>query len=305
MTTRMRCRPNLKARVLSALLLLSLCAAGPVPAVEIVSSGSVFSDVASARSGEVTSFMLSPDGDMVHALGSACDRGSTIAIQLDRAPFSYAVAANQQSIMQLLSHHCRVSYASGDTHLKVALLPRAMYLTDRNFTPDGLFVRDTDAHDRAAVLETLRGRTGATEHFWTRKSQALQAEAAFIATANRTLFVETESFGSGNPVYDAIRDRLSARVAVYLLVSSVEYGQDQRERQLVAALASAGAQIRLSSANAKLSVSDANGAWVGSANATSGVPEQTDWGLLLGGELAAQAIAKRFSDDWGRSAPLY
>jgi len=249
--------------------------------------------------------MLSPDGDMVHALGSACDRGSTITIQLDRAPFSYAVATNQQATMQLLAHHCHVSYASGNTHLKVALLPNAMYLTDRNFTPDGLFVRDTDAHDRAAVMETLRGHTGATEHFWTRKSQALQAEAAFIATANRTLFLETESFGAGNPVYDAIRDRIAARVAVYLLVSSLEYGQDQRERQVVGSLAAAGAQIRLSTANAKLSVPDANGAWVGSANATSGVPEQTDWGMVLAGESSAQMIAQRFSDDWGHSAPLY
>jgi phosphatidylserine/phosphatidylglycerophosphate/cardiolipin synthase-like enzyme len=249
--------------------------------------------------------MLSPDGDMVRALDAACDRGVRVDVQLDRAPFAYAVTANAQSMMQLQSHRCGARYARGNVHLKVALLDHTMYLSDRNFTADGLFLRDSLPDDRQAVLTTLSGGNGQTEHFWTRKSDALNAEAAFIATATQTLFVETESFGFGNVVFDAIRERAASRVAVYLLVAQTEYDQQSSERSAVAYLAKYGVVIRLSDANAKLAVPDADGAWIGSANATGGVPEQTDWGMLLPGNSAAVSVAERFHADWQRSTPAY
>lgn len=299
-------RPGLRAIASSAMVALAICLLGAdAPGVQIVNAETVFHDVAAARTLTVTAFVLEPGSAMLTALATACDHGARVSVELDHPDFAYVRRANGRAIAMLRAHGCHVRYAKRALHMKVALLGHVMFLSDKNFAVGGLFVRDTRAGDRSIVAATLLGQDPPpSDHFWTRKADAIAAEAQVMQSAQHTLFVESESFGPGTPVYNALISRRRAGVAVYLLVASREYGQSARERAAVDDLVRYGVVVRLSNQDAKLAVPDQSGAWIGSANATAGLPNQVDFGMLLPTREGADAIAARFHADWAASSAL-
>jgi phosphatidylserine/phosphatidylglycerophosphate/cardiolipin synthase-like enzyme len=295
-----------RALLCAALLLLPgrpATAAGD--GVAISDSTALYGDIANAHTIEITAFTLQSNGPLVRALTSACRRRAHVDVELDYPDFPEVRATNDEAIRTLKSAGCNARPVDHPLHMKVAVLDNAIYLSDRNFADGGLFVRDTRADDRGVALQALNGVAGATDHFWTRKSDAIQAEAQLMHSAAGTLFVESESFGPGTAVFDTLIERRRAGVAVYLLVATSEFRSDARERAAVAQLIASGVTVRLSDQDAKLAVPDQIGAWVGSSNATSGLPDQIDYGMYLGGSTYAQEITRRFSADWARSVPVY
>lgn len=272
--------------------------------VDIVDPGDMYQAIATSSTVSLTAFVLAPGGEMVRALATACRRRARVVVELDRPGFADVRQSNDAAIAQLRSAGCEARYASRALHMKVALLDHVAYLSDKNFAAGGLFVRDSRADDRAIIAQTLEGDPQSSERFWTRKADALDGEAEVMGTAHRMLLVETESFGAGTAVYDALLNAPRSGVHAFLLVASREFATTRDEQAAVGALIRAGVVVRLSGQNAKLAVADGLAAWVGSSNATASVPDQEDWGMRLSSSAQATAIRARFARDWAVSEPV-
>lgn len=189
-------------------------------------------------------------------------------------------------------------------HLKAAIVSTGCYLSDRNWSRTAVVLFDRDPVDYAAVSDAAKGSPRSVSHgsdggLALVKEQALALEAQLLAQGVR-LSIESESFSAGNPVYQ----QLYAHAAgARLIIAATEYRQKASERAAVARLVARGASVRTSGANEKIALAG-DGVYVGSANATSGVENQVEWGLVTHDIAIVTLVRNRFEAEWSEGAPV-
>lgn len=247
-----------------------------------------------ARSIELRAYVLR-SGAVLDALRAAAGRGARVRVRIECKPYGDAggtlAAGNAGAVSALRAAGADAQLTDCDgarpAHLKEARIDGAVYLDDRNWPGD----------DRDTIL-----RVDPAENFATQKDDALRREARTIyraADARAPVDVETESFGFGR-IYAALK-YAAARAPVRLLVAR----RDVTPRSLPALrrLQAAGVTVRTGDDDEKLAVTPRE-AWVGSANASAGVPDQSDWGLRIFDGALVQALRARFERNWTSAQPL-
>ena len=279
-----------------------------VGAIDLRSIDDVFERMRTAHVITLSAFSLSARSLVVERLDAAAARGARVAVALDRG-FGFYVPANAIAATVLRAHGVRVHVVGGthSTHIKAAVLDGETFLSDRNWAAadpaESLVIRDTVAGDRILVERAMLGLTGGNDHLWTRKADALGAEARMLrAGHDRVACVASESFGKGTPVYDALLQIAGGNARVRLLVALSEYRRGDSERRAVAALIARGVEVRLGHADEKFAVNGSH-VWIGSANATAGLPDQVDFGIVAADAAIAKTLVDRFDAQWRRAQP--
>jgi phosphatidylserine/phosphatidylglycerophosphate/cardiolipin synthase-like enzyme len=272
----------------------------------IVSPDALYARVASAPAAIVVSYELPEAGGLTAALESICRRGGRADVIL--AGDTYIVGDRVREIVDAAARNlsdarCAVRRAVTPLHLKmVALGGGETYLADRNFGRYATILRDDDPADRPLIAATLQNHPGSNGNFATLKGLALQIEAQTIADSAGDLAIESESFGPGTPVYDAIYTAAQSRRHVRLIVAASEVSAS--EQAALSTLERAGVDVRGGSADAKLAVADGPQFFIGSSNATAGYPDQIDWGKRITDAGLRATIRSRFEEDWAAASPL-
>jgi hypothetical protein len=271
-------------------------------------AGDVTNAIAHAHVVVLSIFSLDPKEHIVGALEDAGRRqGSQIVVLFAPNAFGKALDANRLTIPELVRAGVHVRTSPIVTHLKAAIVDGQAYLSDTNFSAAGLVVQDEVPGDLGTIEAAIVGRSGANDHLWTRKGDALAAEAR-VGRSRQTgeLDVATEALSAATPVYSMLLDRAKAGDTVQLLVAPKEArsrdAAGAAERAALALLVKVGVHLRLSSANEKMLV-DGPDLWAGSANATSALPDQIEFAIAARSPALARALRARFYEEWGRAVP--
>jgi hypothetical protein len=275
-----------------------------------------------AHDAALTAYTLR-DGAVREALAAAAARGAHVRVRLERDPIDDGARtlhhANDESVARLRAAGADAAETGpGEPvlHLKAAVVDGVAWLTDRNWAADGpeRTLRDTDPDDVAAVASAVAGGPGADGHLATTKAGALRLEADVIERAGGApLAVESESFGTGT-VYNALLHRAQAGLPTRLIVAGremAESGPAGRETKRLTRLAVLGVDVRVGDPrrgdlDEKLAVA-ANGAWVGSANATyarGAFGAQRDWGIATRVPAVGDDLRTAFERNWAAARPL-
>jgi hypothetical protein len=269
----------------------------------------------------VAAYQLSPNSDMAKALIAAADRSASVDVVVGGGAFGAAKDDNIATLTALTYHgcvlddgtknvtqyKCRLHITPKPQHIKVAIIDGEVYVSDRNFathTTSELVVHDQLPGDRFLLERAVLGDPGANDHLWTRKSDALAAEARLLfGRRSREVRMETESFGSGTPVYHGLLVRARAGDRVRLIVSRIEYGNSSVERRAIADLMRERVDVRLGRSGEKMTI-DGDDVWMGSTNATAGVPDQIDWGMMFRDPFLAGHLISQFDRNWDDATPV-
>ncbi len=241
---------------------------------------------------------------MRDALIAAAANGSQVSVVLDGAfPFDSTGArarANAQLAADLRADGvaARITGANEAAHTKAAVIDDVAWLNDRNFPSSGpdTLVRDDEAADVAAVRDRISGGTSNSDRIAFTKGAALALEARVLADAPPgELEVATENFGYGT-VYGILKRRAEGGDHIRLLVDAREAARG-KDREALAHLARAGVEVRVRNDNDKIALAGRQ-AWIGSANPTHPLPEQSDWGLITQASRAVALLHHRFETAW-------
>lgn len=265
----------------------------------------------------LSAYVLRP-GELLNALEAAARRGAQVAVRLEGRP--YAGSDEKEAARLAAQNRCAVAQlraAGGDAalvdtgdadgpplHLKAAVCDGVAYLDDRNWPGDGA---DTIVCDdfRADVAATegalLHTNAPPAKWFWTDKAQALAGETRLLYGARqaRQVDVESESFGRGG-AYGALKQLAAAGVHCRLLVAQRDV--NPKSRQALEDLERAGVQVRAGDFDEKMAILDGARAWTGSANATYGYQNQTDWGVRTDSPEVVSALQSHFNAHWNESS---
>jgi phosphatidylserine/phosphatidylglycerophosphate/cardiolipin synthase-like enzyme len=226
-------------------------------------------DIRHARHVELEAYILK-NPLLLYSLETAAGNGADVTVRLGDPVDLEQRATNRAAAQALSSAGVQVEpeagYGPKATHAKVAVVDDRVYFDDRNFT----------ANESETILVARRG--AASRDYIVTKAKALLAEARFIKNAaGHDLLVSTESLGP-SPVLDALLERARSGDRVRVMYDGNT--SDRACAEAVAALRSAGAEVRPSHENHKIAVADGT-AWIGSANASPGAGEQREWGMVL------------------------
>ena len=231
-----------------------------------------------------------PSGAIKEALLAAAARGAKVVVRLDGSPYrdtdGRLKALNDRVIALLRKAGADASEVDGSSHAQpmhlkgVVIDGNKLYLDDRNFARASTVLLDTAHRDVTAVEAVIEGtKISPRPGLALQKVAALQLETHLIDHARRgeSLYVATEAIGVSS-VTRALENAALRGVCVHLAVSEMEVKSNVYDRRAIAQLAADGVHVRASSVSEKYAVLGAR-AWIGSANATPGRNEQTDWGL--------------------------
>lgn len=273
----------------------------------LASPREVTAAVERAQTVTLSAFTLSARGGMVRALCASARLGHRVSVMLDGAAFGGAQTMNMESIPRLQAAGVRVSVSKNPLHMKAAVLDgRDIYLSDRNWSSDEstLIIHDEDPADRQIIERAILGVASSNSHLWTRKADALRAEASIIASPHPpAIFVQSESFGAHNPVYDALATAAHHGIRVYLIVAQSEVNNDPAETDALRALSTDGVAIRIGTTTEKFALNGTN-IFLGSSNATAGLPDQIDFGLVAQNNTLANVLLDHFQANWGNANAL-
>ena len=169
----------------AALLLLFAARANASEPLRFTNVREVTDRIESAHTVTLSAYTLSPRGVMTRALLAAASHGARVRVVLDGHAFGAAQHANLATGLELRQAHVRVDYTQEPLHMKAAAVDNALYLSDRNWTSRSraeVVLQDTISPDKPIVLRAIDGTPGANGHLWTRKGDALQAEARVLGT---------------------------------------------------------------------------------------------------------------------------
>jgi hypothetical protein len=279
-----------------------------MPSVQLASMSDLLGALSHARTVELASYILG-FGPLVAALAAAGDRGATVTVRLEPAPMDDAhgdlTKRNAAVAAALRAHGVRVELSDrAATHLKAAVVDGCAFLDDRNWPLSGpnTLVRDDDGDDVAVVRDAIRGETSSDAHLWTRKYDALRAEASLIRDPSADhIAVSSESFGPGI-IARELQDKAEAGCDVRLLVCKRE-ASNPREAAALRRLADAGVHIRTTGSSEKMAVAGSQ-AWLGSANATMFPFDQADWGLRTRTPSLVATLQEKFDATWETAKPF-
>jgi phosphatidylserine/phosphatidylglycerophosphate/cardiolipin synthase-like enzyme len=301
--------------VLAILSILAAPSAAALPASAqaavrpgiLVEVRDVIASIGAARTVTISAYTLSPRGKMSGALLAAAARGARVSVALDGSAFGAAARSNTRTIAEFNARGIRVHLTERPLHLKAAVIDGAVFLSDRNWTSGRgheVVIRDPYTGDRTIVERAILGDAGSNEHLWLRKADALAAEARLVTQrASHEVLVESESFGAGTPLYDALRARARAHDSVHLIVAAFEYRRSSAEQRAVAELVREGVHVRIGTSGEKLAL-DGSNAWIGSANATHGLPNQVDFGFIFHNREIAAQLRAQYEENWNAATPV-
>ncbi len=281
--------------------------------LELSSRSALLGALATARRVDLAAYTLA-SGRLIDALGAAARRGAAVSVSLEAGPYARdatraaALRAQNEAAAKALRAcgvRVRLSHAPGaPLHLKAATVDAALFLDDRNWTGgNDTIVRTTAQRDVAAARAAIAGRATHASALALRKDRALACEARLIRTARGDrVDCESESFSS-SPVFRALLGAARRGRHVRLLVAAHEVrgAGGRHERAALRALVEAGVEVRASFSDEKFCVT-ADGAWLGSANATGGEPHTIDWGRRTRSAAILAALTRHFEASW-RVAP--
>jgi hypothetical protein len=259
--------------------------------------------VDSAQDVHLSAYLLDPRSSIVSHLAKASSRGATVSTTLTGSGLSNAV--QQNSDMQRDDAALHITLSPEPLHIKALVADGQVFLNDRNWGRDSI-VLQMPGEDRGAILEALAGRPATVGPLTLSKGAGIAREALLISTAQSSVEFASESFSDNNQVYDALRAALARHVAVTVVVSAADaqpnpkdpkdVARAKAERHSLDVLMGAGAHVRLISATDKIAVVDGMRGFVGSTNATAGVPDQVDWGLVSLDSDIVRALDARFAE---------
>ncbi len=277
-------------------------------AVSLTSRSAAVSAIATSSSVEASAYVLTDGNPVLGALTRAASRGARVLVVLPAAPYDpsgFVTSSNARAVSALRRSGARVVLSTRPMHLKVVLSGNVAYLDDTNFSSGpSLLVADRNADDVGAIEAALAGQPRDTRAFETTKGDALEAEASVLRAARSWAFLSSESFGYRNPVYDAAVADAERGVHVTVLVTRREAFSSRYERKDLERLMRAGAAVYVGDSDEKLAITDGATTWVGSANATHGLPDQLDWGLVLSDPGMRSAMLTHANDLLRASATL-
>ncbi len=262
--------------------------------LSLSSTGEVLQALRTAQRIDAQAFTL--HGPILHALEAAARRGAGVSIELEGSPYSGTagrLAAENRRVAGELRAAGATASLCHPLHAKAIAADGALYLDEKNWRDGDLVLRANDPADARAIPGEKR--------------EALDLEARLLesARAGDGTIVESETFGSSNVVFAALRDLAAEGESPRLLVSERELREDPRERSALQKLAAQGVHVRACRDSEKLAaVGDR--AWLGSANATSpyGRGAMTDWGCTTADATIVTAVRDRLETAWQNAKPL-
>lgn len=285
--------------------------------IRTASASDVVSAIERGHTVLLSAYVLRP-GQLLDALEAAARRGARVTVRLEGRPYAGSdqdeaarlAAQNRDAVAELRAAGgdaamVDTSQADGPPlHLKAAVCDGAAYLDDRNWPGDGAdtIVRDDFADDVAAIEGALlHAHAPPAKWFWTEKAQALAGETRLLYGAQhaRHVDVESESFGRDG-AYGALKALAAAGVHCRLLVAQRDV--NPKSRLALQELERDGVEVRAGDFDEKMAVVDGSRAWTGSANATYGYPNQSDWGVRTDSPEVVSALESHFNAHWDESS---
>ncbi|GAC1394314.1 MAG: hypothetical protein NVSMB31_14600 [Vulcanimicrobiaceae bacterium] len=281
--------------------------------IALSSTAALVAAMQHARSISLTAYVMRPCR-VLNALESAAKRGVRVHVALEAVPYGDPAGDLRQGNLDAAA---RLSRAGADArlvdqvgnapmHMKAAVIDNATaFLDDRNWPDDGMdsIITDTDARDVGEVLSAIAGHGSNSAPLATQKDAAIRREARTIyqsADAHERISVESESFGYGR-IYAALLAAAREQTPVRLIVAQRDI--TSRTEPALVRLMQAGVEMRIGANDEKMAVAQSQ-AWLGSANATSGVPNQTDWGLRIFDRATITGLQARFERNWAAASPF-
>lgn len=253
--------------------------------LELSSTDAAIASIESAKQVLVEAYTL--HGPVLRALEDAARRGARVDVELERAPFDDTkrhLAVENARIAAELRRAGANARLEDPIHAKTISVDGTLFLDEKNWHEDDIVLRDDDA---ASIPVTKR--------------DALDREARLLYPARGCdgVIVESESFGTGNVTYLALKALGLAGAAPRLLVSERDLRGSSRERAALEQLVRDGVRVRTCKDSAKLAVAG-NRAWLGSANATyaEGKWAMPDWGLCTDDAAIARTVRQRLEREW-------
>jgi hypothetical protein len=282
--------------------------------IRLSSRGAFLGAIAHAQRVRLTAYILGDRGTLVGELEAAAERGASVEVALERAPYADAknelARLNRRTVLELRRHGVAAHLtrrADAPLHLKAAFVDGAAFLDDRNWPSTGsdTLVTTRAAGDLARIDRALDGAPEAAGgSLALHKGRALELEAQTIDAAppGSTVECESETFGYSK-VAKALRRRALRGERVELLVTKKTLAGNPTELRALAALRAAGVAIKVTTADEKVALTVAGG-WLGSANATSASPEMLDWGGRTRDPRLLATLRRQFEARWELATPL-
>lgn len=251
----------------------------------------VASAIGSASNITVSAYTLMPSSPLVDELEQRAARGAHVRLVLTGDGFGYALRQNCEIVTRMTgTRRCepgttaargtlRVTLTSYPLHMKSAVADHAVFVSDTNFSRNGLYLR-LGPELEPTVLRAVLDSTGYYGGFTTSKGLSLRVEAALIAGSTAPVLLETESIGDGNPVFYALVDAQRAGRRVTVFANARDYKRSRSEHRALYELRNAGIDVHLINASEKLAIVGSS-CWLGSSNASGGLSEQVDFGDRL------------------------
>jgi hypothetical protein len=274
-----------------------------------LSSCSAFrSFVSQAKEIELSAYTLG-HGATERALIAAADRGASVRVRLAGTPFGDAsgelARRNEDEAAKLAKHGIdAVVSRDSDVHLKAAVVEGHVFLDDRNWCDaDDVILTSGDSSDLAATRAAI---TGAETHSTSdglvfTKGEALREEAKCISGAAAPIRLQTETL-SPSIITKCLRS-VAKRVSVRILLSRTSELGNPRTRAALIALTKLGVAVRVTKANDKFCLSGTH-AWVGSANASGGDLQMSDWGAPFDDSKSIETLRVRFDEAWSTAKSI-
>jgi hypothetical protein len=285
--------------------------------VELVDLAHVAADIERSTTVTLSAYSLSARGRVAKALVAAANRGGRMWLVLDGAGMAGAMRSNRataaalcaatggrntssridQDLATLCEGRLRIDMTRYALHMKAAVLEDAIYVSDRNWTSSRRsLILALPSAMRTIVERAILGAAGTSGSLTTRKADSLAAEATLLrSNRSRRVLLESESFGR-SAIADALVARAGAGDDVTLVVARFEYGRSRTERALLSDMARHGVHVFTATSDEKIAVAG-DSVWIGSANATAGVPNQIDWGFWTDDHALAMALTQHVEGD--------
>lgn len=276
-----------------ALLVLTMLPGNASPEAQLTSYQIVVDAVSKASVVTLSAYTLPKDGELVESLLATAHRPKTrVSVIFDGQPFPDVRRSNERLAEVLTGAGVQVRLSQRPLHMKAIVIDGTrVFVTDRNWTSSDSLILELPATLRIAVEKAILGQSSSTGSFTTRKADALVLEDEVLSRGTGAIMVETESFGP-SVIADELENKVRQGVPVTLIVARYEYDRLPSEQRLVEHLRDLGIEVVVANAAEKLAVRGGLG-FIGSANATAGLPDQIDWGYATNAPDLIRALSER------------
>ncbi len=263
--------------------------------------------LSTAHSVRLTAYTLG-SGETERALIAAAAHGAEVRVSLPQQVYddpSGGIAKHNANEIAILNSHGIQAQLIDNTamHLKAAVIDGSAFYDDRNWcNGDDLIVDSTNPQDIVATTNALAGGPASvsTDEIALTKGAAIAQEAQLLTTLTGPIMLETENLSTS--YLTTLLRELAAHTPMRILVKTNAQQPTPRLAKLLAALQANGAVIHTTNENDKFCLVG-DQAWIGSANASGGDPNMSDWGARITDPGSIAQIRSRFEKAWIHSRP--